>query len=216
MNVPPAFGVALAVVLVITKSDDGLTVKVALTKLGLAPTEVVKEPAGISLTNCGEVIEVTTTETEQLALGAICVPEATDIWLPPAAAVGTGPVQLVVGAGVVPLNSPAGYASTNAALKVAVVSLWVLVKVMTSKVVPPALMVLGLNVLATVGKLAVTVSLSAAVHVPATQPGAVLVLVTFNGGVIEAVLVIWVCAKASCGVANPADKPNTSVNALSA
>lgn len=95
-------------------------------------------------------------------------------------------------------------------LKVAETSLWVLVKVITSNEVPPALMVLGLKVLETVGKLAVIVSLSGALQVPAMQLVAVLVLVTVAGAVMEAVLVIWVCAKASCGMASDANKPINS------
>jgi hypothetical protein len=82
--------------------------------------------------------------------------------------------------------------------------------VMTSNDVPPAMMVVGLKVLETVGRLAVIVSLSAALQVPATQAVAVLVLVTLAGAVMEAVLVIWVCAKACCGIASEANKPISS------
>ena len=46
-------------------------------------------------------------------------------------------------------------------------------------------MVLGLNVLDTVGKLALIVSISAAVQVLAVQPAAELVLVTPSGGETE-------------------------------
>jgi hypothetical protein len=95
-------------------------------------------------------------------------------------------------------------------LNVAETSLWVLVKVMTNKDVPPALMVDGVNVLATNGTLAVIVSLSVALQVPAMQAVAVLVLVTVAGAEMEAVLVTWVCAKASCGMANDANKPSCS------
>ena len=189
---PPALGVRLAVVLVIAKSAAGFTMSVAVIKLALAPTEVVKEPAGMVLASCGVLVEVTTADTEQLALGAISVPAASDSCVPPGAAVGAGPVQVVAASGVAALNKPAGYSSTKAGLKVAVVNLCVFVKVMTSSEVPPASMVLGLNVLDTVGKLALTVSISAAVQVPAVQPAAELVLVTPSGGEIEAVLVTWV------------------------
>lgn len=92
-------------------------------------------------------------------------------------------------------------------LKVAETSLWVLVKVITNNEVPPALIVVGLKVLETVGKLAVIVSLSGALQVPAMQVVAVLVLVTVAGAEMDAVLVIWVCAKASCGMASDANKP---------
>lgn len=68
---------------------------------------------------------------------------------------------------------------------------------------PPALMAVGLNVLLTRGKLADTVSTSAAEQttgdVEVIQPAAELVLVTPIGGVMEAVLVICVCATAICG-----------------
>lgn len=85
---------------------------------------------------------------------------------------------------------PAGYISVKPVLKVADTSLWVLVNVMTSTDVPPALIELGANVLATCGKLNVTVSLSVAEQVPPTHAVAVLVLVTLAGAVIEAVFVI--------------------------
>lgn len=71
-----------------------------------------------------------------------------------------------------------------------------LVKVITSKDVPPALMADGEKVLATVGGLSVTVSTSEAEHttgdVAVLQPGEELVLTTPDGGVIETVLVTWV------------------------
>jgi hypothetical protein len=57
-------------------------------------------------------------------------------------------------------------------------------------------MELGVKPLATCGKLAVTVSRSLAVQVPAKQVVAVLVLVTVGGAEIDAVLVICVWAKA--------------------
>jgi hypothetical protein len=95
-------------------------------------------------------------------------------------------------------------------LNVAETSLCVLVKVMTNNEVPPAVMVDGLKVLETEGKLALIVSLSTALQVPAMQVVAVLVLVTVAGAVMVAVLVIWVCAKATCGIARDANKPNIS------
>jgi hypothetical protein len=97
-------------------------------------------------------------------------------------------------------------------LNVAETSLWVLVKVITSNEVPPALMVVGLKVLETVGRLAVIVSLSGALQVPAIQAVAVLVLVTVAGAVMDAVLVIWVCANASCGMVKEANSPISSDN----
>ena len=63
-----------------------------------------------------------------------------------------------------------------------------------SKAVPPAFMVLREKVFETVGLDAETASTSAAVHVPAVQEGAELVLVTLIGGEMMAVLVTCVCA----------------------
>lgn len=85
----------------------------------------------------------------------------------------------------------------NADANVADTNLWVFTNVMTSSEVPPALIVLGANVFETCGKLAVTVSESVTEQVPTTQDVAVLVLVTLGGAVIDAVLVICVCATAS-------------------
>lgn len=85
----------------------------------------------------------------------------------------------------------------NAALNVADVSAWVLVKVMTNNVVPLELMVDGVKLLATVGRLGVIVSTSATVQVPDAQPAPVLV--TPDGTEIVAVFVTWVCANADPG-----------------
>jgi hypothetical protein len=67
-----------------------------------------------------------------------------------------------------------------------------LVKVITNSVVPPALMVVGVKVLASKGRLGVMLSTSAAVQVPEPQPEPVFV--TPEGTEIEAVLVTCVCA----------------------
>jgi hypothetical protein len=208
----PAFGVLLLVVLKMARSADGLTVNVAVIRVGLAPTEVVNEPAGIVLAACGEVTEVTTAETEQLELGAINVPTGNDNWFTPGVAVTAPAIQVVAARVVVALIIPNGYTSTKAVLKVAETSLWVLVNVITNNEVPPAVMVVGLKVLETVGRLAVMVSLSGALQVPAMQLVAVLVLVTVAGAEMDAVLVIWVCAKAVCGMASDANKPINSDN----
>ena len=63
-----------------------------------------------------------------------------------------------------------------------------------SKAVPPALMVLREKVFEIVGLDGETVSMSAAVHVPAEQEGAEFVFVTLAGGEITAVLVTCVWA----------------------
>jgi hypothetical protein len=97
---------------------------------------------------------------------------------------------------------------------VAVANLCVLVKVITNKEVPPALIALGVKLLATCGKLAATVSGSIAVHTPAKQVVAVLVLVTVGGAEIEAVLVICVCAKAACEAKSASIITSTNAIAL--
>lgn len=84
----------MSAVLVIAKSAEGVTVSVAVAGTELEPTEVDKEPAGIVLIACGDIMEVTTTDTEQLALGGITVPEATVSDPAPEAAVGAGPEQV--------------------------------------------------------------------------------------------------------------------------
>jgi hypothetical protein len=87
-----------------------------------------------------------------------------------------------------------------------------LVNVITNSVVPPALMLLGVNDLASVGRLGVIVSMSAAVQVPDAQPMPVPVFVTPAGTEIAAVLVTCVCANAgSCNAIRKknAHKPPT-------
>lgn len=68
-----------------------------------------------------------------------------------------------------------------------------LVNVITNRVVPPAMMVDGVNVFAMVGRLGVIASESATVQVPEAQPKPVLV--TPDGTEIVAVLVTWVWAR---------------------
>lgn len=68
---------------------------------------------------------------------------------------------------------------------------------MVSKAVPPALMVLSEKVFEIVGLDGETISMSAAVQVPALHDGAEFVFVTLAGGEITAVLVTWVWAWAA-------------------
>ncbi|MDO9406218.1 MAG: hypothetical protein Q7T87_19485 [Polaromonas sp.] len=85
----------------------------------------------------------------------------------------------------------------NKADTVADTSACVLVIVMLSSAVPPALIDGVENVLEMVGRDVVTVSVSPAEQTPATvQEPDVLVLVTLGGGVIVAILVTWVWARA--------------------
>ncbi len=183
-------GVLVLAVLVMAKSATDATVSVAVTKPGFEPTDVDKEPAGMVLITWGDTIDVTTTETEQLALGGITVPNGTVNTPAPAVAEGAGPEQVETKEVGVAFTKPAGYTSVNPALNVADTSLCVFVNVITSKDVPPALIELGANALDTWGKLNVTVSLSVAEQVPPTHAVAVLVLVTLAGAVMDAVFVI--------------------------
>lgn len=91
---PAGSGLAVLTVLVIAKSAEGVTVSVAVVAKELEPTEVDKDPAGIELIACGDTIDVTTTDTEQLALGGITVPEATVNRPAPDVADGAEPEQV--------------------------------------------------------------------------------------------------------------------------
>ena len=77
-------------------------------------------------------------------------------------------------------------------VRVADTSAWLLVIEIVSKTVPPALIVLSENVFEMLGLDRETVSISAAVQVPAVQKVAELVLVTLAGGEMMAVLVTCV------------------------
>ena len=70
-----------------------------------------------------------------------------------------------------------------------------MVNVITNSDVPLGKIAAGEKVFVTTGLLRLTVSISATVHVPDTQPGAPLLFVTLEGGEITAVLVTCVCAK---------------------
>jgi hypothetical protein len=208
----PGVAPAVLATLVMARSAIGLTVSVAVTGFVLAPTLVAKDPAGIVLTTCGEATEVTTTETLQLELGAMPVPTPTVNAPALAATTGVKQVLDVIGPGA--LTKPTGYASVNKDVKVAVVSLWVLVKVTTNKDVPPALIALGVKDFATSGELAATASKSAAEQVPPKQLVAVFVFVTVGGAEIDAVLVICVCAKTVCEAKSASALKNTNAIAL--
>ena len=103
-------GVALPTlaVLVIARSATGFTVKVAETAEAFEPTEVVNEAAGIPFTTWGEAIEVTTTDTEQLAPGGINVFCGTSKLATEAVANGTELIQVVVTPGEAEFTKPAG------------------------------------------------------------------------------------------------------------
>lgn len=79
--------------------------------------------------------------------------------------------------------------SVKRADKVADTRAWVLEIVMVSKAVPPAFMEPREKLFETVGREGETVSMSAAVQVPAAQDAEELVLVTLAGGEMTAVLV---------------------------
>jgi hypothetical protein len=95
-------------VLVKARSATGLTVKVPVTGLAFEPNEVVKEPAGIMLAACGDALDVTTTDTEQLELGGRSVPLATVKVPCPAFATKLVLRQVLVALGVVAFNMPTG------------------------------------------------------------------------------------------------------------
>ena len=80
----------------------------------------------------------------------------------------------------------------NKLVSVADTRAWLLVIEIVSNAVPPALIVLSEKVFEMLGLDSETVSISAAVHVPAVQEGAEFVLVTLAGGEMMAVLVTWV------------------------
>jgi hypothetical protein len=109
-------------VLVIARSVTGLTVRVAVTADAFAPTEVINEPTGMPFTSCGEEIEVTTTDTEQLAPGGIKVFCGTNKLATEAVARGTELIQVVVTPGEAEFTKPMGYASMKLEVKVAEVS----------------------------------------------------------------------------------------------
>jgi hypothetical protein len=140
VRVCPAMAVLLLALLMMDRSATGLTVSVAVTTDVLVPSVVDKEPAGMVFT--AVKVPLTTTEAEQEPPGGMTVEVLTTIELAPAIAVTELPfAHVVAGSGEAALNIPVGYASTNAELKVADVNAWVFVKVITSKVVAPALMV---------------------------------------------------------------------------
>jgi len=90
----PALTLAL---LVICRSALGLTVKVAVTVVALAPTVVVNEPAGILFAPVA--IAVTTADTEQEAPGGTTVVVLTDKEFAPATAVTDEFAHVVVASG---------------------------------------------------------------------------------------------------------------------
>jgi hypothetical protein len=183
---------ALAGRSMIVVTSETKTPNTAVAGAGLEPKPVVKEPAGIVFATPGEELDVTTTETEQLALAGMTVPIGSERLLPPPAAIGAPAAQVVAAKGGEALINPGWYWSVNTELKVADTKRLVLVKVMTNKDVPPAGIEAGLNVLVTLGRLGFTASTSVAAHTPAIQRGEAFVLVTLGGGVMEAVLVIEV------------------------
>jgi hypothetical protein len=175
--------------LVICRSALGLTVKDAVTVEVLVPKAVVSEPAGKVFVPDTKL--VTTTETEQEDPGGITVPFDTVKDAAPGVAVTVELTQEVDAKGAAELLMLAGYESKKADVKVADTNWCVLMKVMTKREVPPALIEVGENDLDIVGRLGVIGSESATVQVPVAQPTPVLV--TPEGTEMRAVLVTWVC-----------------------
>jgi hypothetical protein len=100
--------------------------------------------------------------------------------------------------------------SVNAALSVAETSAWVLTIEIVSNAVPPAIILLGEKLFEIIGGDRPTVSVSAAVQVPATQDNEEFVFVTLSGGEMTAVFVTWVWACAAL------DKKKTTQNKANA
>jgi hypothetical protein len=214
VTVVPTTPLAGKATVVLTSLNSG--VKVADVAEALEPTEVVNEPAGMALISGLDELLVTTAETEQLAPGGTTDPTDIVIVPNPEVAAGVALAQVVVTNDGLAFNKPAGYWSVNNEEKVADVRACVLVNVITNSEVPPAEIVAGVNVLETKGRLGVTTSGSLAEHTPVseTQPVTVLVLVTPDGGVMDAVLVICVWAKAVAGINATSNNPATNAHAL--
>lgn len=174
--------------LVSVKSALAKTLRTAVAVLVLVPTEVVSEPEAIVLVIGPATELVTTAVTVQLEAGGIRVPNDRVKVPAPVAAAAVPPLQLVAAAGVEAFTRPEGYTSVNKADSVADASACVLVIVMVSKAVPPALMELTEKVFEIVGLESDTESKSAAEHTPPTQDPETLVFVTLAGGVIDATL----------------------------
>lgn len=115
----PALALLTLAVLVIAKSATGLTVRVAVTADAFAPTDVVSEATGIVFTTCGEAIEVTTTDTEQLAPGGINVFCGTNKLATEAVASGTELAQVDNATEGDELTNPVGYTSMKFEVNVA-------------------------------------------------------------------------------------------------
>ena len=177
---------------VIATSALLVTTKAATAAVPFVPTDVAKAPTGMVLVNVPEVELVNRTVTVQEELGAISDPVASTTVFSPIVAVAVPGLQLVA-ATELKLTRPGGYVSVNGADKVADTSACVLVIVIVRRVVPPAEMLDGENVLEINGLEGVTASISDAEQTPLAQPVAVFVLVTLAGGEITAVLVTCVC-----------------------
>jgi hypothetical protein len=111
VTVWPTEGFAIETDLARDKSATGVTLIVAVAVLVFVPTLVLSDPEGMVLVNVPGTEVVTTTDTEHPLRGGIKVPAARVTELDPTVAV-TDPrpptIQVVVGAGVVKLKTPAG------------------------------------------------------------------------------------------------------------
>lgn len=188
VSVPPALGARLLAVLVMPRSDDGVTVSCAVVTDELVPTEVEREPAGMVFVTVPPTTLVTTTVAVQTDAGGINVPAA-NVKVPSPTVAVTVPKQLVWTFGTGAFTTPNGYESVKTDASVADVNACVLMIEIVNNDVPPAMMRLGLNVLVTTGGEVFTGSESADKHPAAVQPATKFVLTTPLGAEMTAVLV---------------------------
>ncbi len=183
----PTATVVLADTLLTVRFTTGATLKVALPTFELAPTVVVRDPAGIEFVTVPPTELVTTAVTVQNEPGGMTAFTGSVSVPSPALIEGTMLTQL--DDAVEPeFTNPAGYTSVKSDVSVADTRACVLVIVIVRSEVPPARMLEGANDLPTTGREGVTVSVSVAEQTPleATHEG--LVLVTLTGGAIVATL----------------------------
>ena len=137
-------------------ATSDVTVKVALAGAALLPLSVTKPPAATVLTRLPAEAAVTSTLTAQepaaaeLRVATGIVPPVKVTVLPPAGAVTAPPLQVVLAFGVAAISKPLGKLSVSEVM-VSAVSTLELDSVMVRVDVPPALIVVGLKLLLTVG-----------------------------------------------------------------
>jgi len=159
-----------------------VTVKVALAGAALLPLLVTKAPAGSVLVRLPAVEEVTFTFTVQVpaAAGArvpcgITAKVARLTVVVPASAVTMPPAQVVLAFGVAAITMPAGKLSVSGEVILSGVSTLELDSVMVRVDVPPAVIVVGLKLLLTVGATAPIFKGALSEHPPMVLPPVAIV-----------------------------------------